>query len=503
MFAFVGIILIVIEIILLRVGMALTGDAAQASTQLQKKRAPPQRRNSDGKFNGYPVSYHGASNETHTNFFTLLHCVGENYQKENWMHRSCHFRFLCFDIQTKEFSIYQRPEDVNIRKWSDQRPFMDLSQSLIREESSSVSLGGINLHWRGDNDDGLSRLKWFPNIMEKPPSSFYALSEDVVLVPFHSLAGWNPGNLVWDDFLPIYSLMAMFQLEEEKAPLLLRYVLSGNNGLEDSCDTSDETYKECLQMHRKFWPIMTRRNESVLTTQLDARLDLPQNQSPRSNLVCAKEGLAGIGPLTDHGIPHKMHGLAKEKYLTTHNHGRGGLFWKFRNYCLNNLGIEDPPRLVAPYQIIFSLQSSSGPEKNIDFSLLESVLRKKLDPNEALVQSYVLKDLTLQKQVKLATRASIFIAECGDDDAVAATFLPRGATLILFCDEDDEDKLLAKQKPPSDRRLGWDLFNNLAYLNVYWFPDGTLRNRDDMMEPVVQVVNGDLSRRKSSNAWTD
>ena len=51
----------------------------------------------DGTFNGYPVYYHDLSNITNASsssygeFYSTVHCVGENYQPSAWMHRSCHY----------------------------------------------------------------------------------------------------------------------------------------------------------------------------------------------------------------------------------------------------------------------------------------------------------------------------------------------------------------------------------------------------------------------------
>jgi hypothetical protein len=79
------------------------------------------KRTPNGTFNGYPVYpvYYHDLNDNSTNDstkpYSLLHCLGENYQNGySWRRRSCHFRFLCFDIDTKEFTIYPRPEDLDM-----------------------------------------------------------------------------------------------------------------------------------------------------------------------------------------------------------------------------------------------------------------------------------------------------------------------------------------------------------------------------------------------------
>jgi hypothetical protein len=287
--------------------------------------SPPRRRKQpDGIFNGVPVYFQDVTNQT-TKPYSVLNCAGENYQKENWKHRSCHFRFLCLNMDTKEYSVYQRPEDVQIQKWSVQRPLMDLSSSYI-QANSTVSIGGINRKW---GDDGVLRMEWFPKILQEQPATFYTLPDSVVMIPFHSLAGWNPGHLVWDDFLSISTLLQMFQLVDDKDPLLLRCVLPDGEGLWVSCDAPTKQ-ADCRDMQQKCWPLMRRHNTSLLTRQMDAKLDLLLDTKRKSNLVCAKDGVAGIGALTDHGTK-KLHGWHKEDYQITHNHGRGGAPFEVSN----------------------------------------------------------------------------------------------------------------------------------------------------------------------------
>jgi hypothetical protein len=180
---------------------------------------------------------------------------------------------------------------------------MDLSESLLSNKTF-VSLGGINLKW---GDDGIKRLKWFPTVKDAPPTEFYALPPQVVLIPYHSLGGWNPGHAVWDDFLPLWSLADLFQLPPDNI-LALRYILDGD-GLWASCDAGART-EECQKIQEKFWPLFS--NHTVPTTQRDVRLEMVVGDSPpKTDLVCAKNGLAGIGDLTDHGF-QKLHGWHDE-----------------------------------------------------------------------------------------------------------------------------------------------------------------------------------------------
>jgi hypothetical protein len=283
-----------------------------------KNRKIPPDPNADGTFNGYPVYFR----EKKQDIYSLAHCVGENYQEgKAWMHRSCRFSFLCFDTAEKEFVVFQNPDEPKLYEHLAARPFLDVSQSYMKRganHSNTVSLGGINLKWTA-RENGYPRLEWFPRIVpadEVPESlSYYELPPQVVMVPFHSLNGANPGHMVWDDFLPIYTLLTMFQLEEDSALLMMRYVLKGGRGLWASCDWKEEKREGCEKMHKKFLPLMMGRdpNHNLTTNEnFDFRLT---STTPKSHLVCARNGLAGMGALTDHGTT-KSHGWEDADYET-------------------------------------------------------------------------------------------------------------------------------------------------------------------------------------------
>ena len=336
------------------------------------------RRLPDGIFNGYPVYYHEVDNNENGDknstdygnyYYSTVHCVGETFdherrgrsnttnlqlslnfdtEDESWKYRSCHFKLLCLDMETREYVIFQNSKESNFFS------------------GHGVSIGGINLKW------GLSevpRMKWFPTIIRfpsqttnftqeakrrqrQPLQGFYTLPSNVVLIPYHSFAAFNPGHLVWDDFLPIYTLLSMFFPQQNGVPvlydtmerllreggsgevttkigtsrqadvmdlLLLRYKLPGDRpGLWASCDWQHDKSIECTKMLDKFKSLMLRNDRSKIVHQREVELELFESKSklfpspfsssrPKSNLVCAKNGLAGIGALTDHGT-RKIHG---------------------------------------------------------------------------------------------------------------------------------------------------------------------------------------------------
>ena len=438
----------------------------------------------DGSFNGSPVYFR----KDQINIETLSHCVGENYQEEtSWQKKSCEFSdFFCFDTETKDYVVFDRAENEKMYKHAESQPSIDISQSYLKKsysKANTVSLGGINLKWGNE----VSRLEWFPEIRilkDDESISYYELPENIVLVPFHSMNGGNPGHLVWDDFLPVYNLLSMFQLtNKSKELMLMRYVLKGekaddSRGLWASCDWNDEKKLLCNKMFKKFLPLMLRpnliRDELATTEKFDFQLN-GKNEN-KSTLVCARHGVAGIGALTDHGTS-KLHGWEDRDYETTQNHGRGGLMYEFRNFMLSNMGIPIELNHQPPFRVVFSENSSNIGHRNFDFSRQKELLKQGFHPSYVSVESYVFSEMSLKEQLEVSSQASIFITSCGGG-AVTSMFMPRGSSVIMYYLEDGG--VIGNKLTGKPARLDWDLFNNLAYLKVHWLPAGTMKTDSDI-----------------------
>mmetsp|Transcript_27141 Transcript_27141/g.30344 ORF Transcript_27141/g.30344 Transcript_27141/m.30344 type:complete len:550 (+) Transcript_27141:182-1831(+) len=441
----------------------------------------------DGTFNGHPIFFRKDQKDIET----ISHCVGENYQDEtSWQKKSCEFSNLfCFDTKKKDFVVFDNSRNEEMYKYAEQQPFLDISQSFLKKSESkmnSVALGGINLKW----SEGISRLKWFPEIRTIKPNqslSYYELPSSVVMVPFHSMNGANPGHLVWDDFLPIHTLLVMFQLNNKSTDLMMmRYILKDQDrGLWASCDWNDEKNKSCETMYRKFLPLMLglrsdRARDTLATTEVfDFQLvddnDTKNNSHNQSTLVCAQHGLAGIGALTDHGTS-KLHGWENKDYVITQNHGRGGMIYEFRNFMLKNMGIPTELNHKPPFRIIFSEKSSNIGHRNFDFTKQKQMLEQTFNPSYVSVESYIFSEMSLANQLETASQASILITSCGGG-AVTSMFMPKGSSVIFYYLEDGG---VINNKPTGKpARLDWDLFNNMAYLKVHWLPAGTMKKDAD------------------------
>ncbi|GAX21213.1 hypothetical protein FisN_23Lh153 [Fistulifera solaris] len=457
-------------------------------------------RKADGFFNKVPIYLEKGSPTSH------VHCVGENYQPNAWKQRSCRFHNLCFNTTSQEFVLFDSPREQRLAQYLRQREFLHISSALRRNNMTlqSMSLGGTNLKW-GDKENGIGRLKWFPSIQD-PNSidSYYALPEWMIWLPFHSMNGANPGHLVWDDFFPIYTLLDMFQLLpplDLDAPgfsntflFPMRYVLKGGKGLWASCDLRPEKTELCRKMMNKFLGLLVGKDYPYqFSTTQDFQIHKHNANGP--DIVCARSGVAGIASLTDHGI-NKMHGWEEEDYLITHNHGRGGSLYTFRNFMMHNMGFIGKELLLhhrvdadgyIRHRIVFSQKSSDIYNRNLDFERQIQITKEFLPA--AHVEGYVFRNHSLQEQLTIAHDASIFVTLCGGG-AVTAMFLPAGTSVFLYYSERGGVKNNKMTYKPA--MLDWDLFNAMSHLRVHWLPRDTLREEYDE-RLLVDLMRHELS----------
>ncbi len=427
---------------------------ATSSTKKRKVTEDP-----DGHFNGHPIKYKAYEEGWHSN----VHCVGDNFGPNAWMYRSCHFQNFCFDLKNQSWVLFTSPE-----QWQMEAAMRHVDVTNFETAfgmNTTVSIGGINQKW---TEKGYKHMEWFPQLRsteEIKKEGYYTFLNDAAMVPFHSMAGFNPGHLLWDDFLPLFTLLSMFQLVE-KDLVLMRYKPEFWQWA--SCDrrwNSGMRKPYCKHMMKKFLPLMGL-NLDTMTTQENVNMtwtSASNDISGKTKYVCASNGAAGIGMLTDHG--HKLHGWMKKDYEYIHNFGRGAMLFNFRNWMMTNINL-DPNKSMTKkpsYKIVFSVHSSSTSTRNVHFKEHMKLVKEELGSKYQLeIIPVKLSDMTLEEQISLMSDASIMVTMCGGG-AVTGMFLPKGASLISFYNE--------KEKGGDTRaRLDWDLLNNLSYLRVHWLP---------------------------------
>jgi hypothetical protein len=541
-------------------------------------------RKPDGYFNTYPIYLQENNNnnddeKSNTNhpFQSAVHCVGETHSDETaWVYRSCEYSYLCLDPTNHDFFVVKKSSSTNDHEDFQQQQQdhrradaggMMLSGAYIstdfvvsRKENNggttttqttvstpsttdqsvksptSVALGGINPRWNGtDFNQGMEKVRWSPRVVHTVPSQYYMLDDDVVLVPFHSFAGHNVGHLVWDDFLPIYTLLQIFGLLEKevyddvnseqekqyqprrKRVSLYRHLLLRVDTLPvmyASCDIRRKKRIQCAENFEKFLPLMgidpasfTTVKQVQLTVGDDRMTTIGDGETIRSgnntnkhnnsnsnshnkilppHPICSRHAAAGIGMLTDHGM--NDHGWEPQSTYNVHNVGRGPQLYQFRNYMLRNMGLpikpipssisNQPSQPQQSFHIVLNAHSSNDPERDFGLEAQLDVLRKEFPSTK--VSLVTLSDYTLQEQIELISqRTNIFISTCGGG-SMTGFFLPRGASLILYYAEKSGFNYHKYALTGGPAILDWDLFNNAGYIRTHWLPIGTMNTKEGL-----------------------
>jgi hypothetical protein len=448
-------------------------------------------------FNNIPIYLQSPSSIKHSS----IHCVGNTpYEETSWMYRSCQYSYLCLDPQTNDFFVFDDsvPKPLQVQKQSARRHergmiSTDLYQRNIYSARNytvpAVALGGINPRWNGTSfNQGWDKVRWAPNIRRQLPPFYYVLDDNVVMVPFHSFAGHNVGHLLWDDFLPIFTVLQTFDLLEEFQPLLLR--VDTLPTLYASCDIRRNKRQGCQENFDKFLPLMGVDPKTFSTVQEIQLKDGKGQALPSSQRnawpICAKHAIAGLGMLTDHGW--KDHGWEPLPTDGVHNVGRGPQLYQFRNFMLRNLGLAVlPPPQTSQSQFHILLNAHSSRDRERDMDMEEQ--RKALSVAFPLVKlsRVKLKEFSLQEQLELVSqRTNIFVSTCGGG-SMSAYFLPRGSSLILYYPDQSGFSFDRFALTGGPAILDWDLFNNAGYLRVHWLPISSMNSHLGLEELVYLI----------------
>lgn len=228
----------------------------------------------------------------------------------------------------------------------------------------------------------------------------------------------------------------------------------------------------------KFMPLFTENEYNLKTLEGDYSLKLkPEDGSSTDrHIICADNGLIGSGVFSDHGHNH-WHGHTPRDFNEPHNKGRGGLFRRYRQWMMEHVGVNPrTPVQRDPYLIIVSEGSSTKKaRRRVNFDAQVNALQNRVS-DRAIIKRVQLAKLSLVEQVELMSKTAIFISATGGG-TVSATFLPKGASVILY---------QAKKKP-----LDWDWWNNFPQVRAHWFPLEVM-HEESYLKSLVDTVENQL-----------
>jgi hypothetical protein len=442
---------VLVDLIKYRVDLYSRNDAPSTPSQV------------DGTFNGKNVRLVTKPRSSQ------VHCVGENWEWDSANYRSCNIQHLCVDIS-------ERPTPFVLQRSS----FDQVLNSTMAGSSHPYDLISTRLNTQIMVGHSL-RLQtgeaWFPSTTTDSITSYYDLDPDVVWLPYYAEQpnANNPGHLLWDYFLPLFNLVAMFGLDNKE--LLL-------TNLDQWCIRN--TKDPCFNITAKFLPLLGVE-PATLFNSYNPQLQLTNGGEPKSKYVCARHGAAGIGMLTDHG--YKKHGQLIDDYKIVQNAGRGPFFWEFRNFMLANMRLDKPTVFERPYQITISINSSTNLSRKRYFSKQVQMLRNSFSAKDVVVRTVNMGKLPLPEQIQIVKQSAIFVSVVGGA-ASTAMFLERNACLVLLFDDVD-DFVKFGDDPNMPNMMDWDFWNHASYLRVHWLPLSTMGKEADL-QVLVQLARNEL-----------
>lgn len=106
------------------------------------------------------------------------------------------------------------------------------------------------------------------------------------------------------------------------------------------------------------------------------------------------------------------------------------------------------------------------------------------------VKAYVMKDISLTEQIRIASESAIYITINGGG-AVTGMFLPKGACILMYYDE--VGGLIRNRKTYKPAMLDWDLLNNLSHLRTHWLPSNQgSKNQDLQQHAFISLIEHEL-----------
>jgi hypothetical protein len=166
-----------------------TRGKTQQQQVAKRRQSQHDKRTPDGTFNGLPIYF-----TTDGSIDSTASCVGENYQDNAYMYRSCFFTHFCFDTVKKDYVLFQSPQEQEWQQYVSKD--VDIGTSITMS-NITVALGGLNPKWM---ERAFRKLEWFPEVILDSSAlkeeGYYQLPSDFVWVPFHSFAGFNAGHII-------------------------------------------------------------------------------------------------------------------------------------------------------------------------------------------------------------------------------------------------------------------------------------------------------------------
>jgi hypothetical protein len=336
-----------------------------------------------------------------------VHCLGETFNESRpntpgALYRSCRYENLCYHINDKRLVLF--PSEQH-------RKLMSRLHHNIYLSTVSKAVMTSAVIQATPEQTPMAMPQYLNHSRDNRYYYATADDDDAVLIPIKPA---SCESIMWDVFLPIYTLVELFDfLDKPWRLLLLGETTCTREQLEEYFD-----FTGLSQNNIEYFPA-----------------DLKLSNNTYQEFVCYQRSVMGIGAYADHQVIRPTQNWTKRqlKHVPPNHIRRETNLRGFRHHCLSKLNLA--PQRVKPYVVAYSTLLAAD---WIPLSIPDT-------------QKVTLSHLgTLREQIQVTSTTAILVLT-SEEDKTAAFFLPEGATLILI-GEAHED---------------WDLWSNNALLRVH------------------------------------
>jgi hypothetical protein len=375
------------------------------------------------------------SNESH---ISSVHCLSETFNETRTLtpgalYRSCRYYNMCYHVKEKRLVLFP-----SVQHW---KLLSRLHQNIYLATVSKAVMTSAVMQTAPDQTPAANPLY----LNHSSDNRYYYVmnnDEDIVWIPIEPV---SCESVLWDVYLPVYTLVEMFDFQDKLWRLLL---LPGTKCTREQL----EEYSDMMGLSAR--DIMSASDGFVSLS----------NEDGYNQFICLRRSVMGMGAYGDHQVIRSTQHLKEPelKKIPPNHIRRETNLRGFRERCLVNLNLT--PRRAKPYIVAYS-DSVSADLLALSVPGIQLI---KLSPVEPWRQ-----------QIGVTSKAAILVL-ASNEDKTAAMFLPEGATLILVGKAQED----------------WDLWSNNALLRLHLV---TRRVKD----AVENLILDELSRLKEqSSAFT-
>lgn len=234
---------------------------------------------------------------------------------------------------------------------------------------------------------------------------------------FHEYNGENFGHVLTDVLMPLYFLQRSFADEADRNITLFEF--SPRRPMGNNCkwmlrkkEWKTRATQHCGPLRKQLFP----------TFSLNEVLPFDENATLVQNMpFCFKDVELGTGMLSDDCL-EGTHGRKPSKYSLC-NHGKQAVFWEFRKFLIEGLGVKDN----IPNRPVITIWNGNPKRRVTGLEACVEAIRAELP--QVHVQIVSLETMSFAEQVKVMVNTTVHVTTPGGGSFVSI-FLPRGATAI-------------------------------------------------------------------------